>query len=141
MPPSWTDGEIELVAELAYELHLQGKYVDAATIFQGLLDIDPRNVYCLQALAALSLKLGSAHQALEYADRALAFSPAQVNALACRCEANVQLNRFEDAQRDLELMKQLRAQAQVARLAMRIAGAEKFSSKALPDATSRELDR
>ena len=141
MPVPWTNAEIELVAERAYELHLQGKHSDAAIIFEGLLAIDPRNVYCLQALAALSLKLGSLEDALEYADRALAFSPDCVEALACRCEVNVLLSRFAEAQQDLELMKHLRAGTHVARLDMRIASAENSSSNLLPDATSRELNR
>ena len=141
MSVPWTDAEIELVAERAYELHLQGKYLDATTIFNGLLAIDPRNVYCLEALAALSLKLGLAENALDNANRALAFSPGRVEALACRCEANLLLNRFAAAQQDLELMKQLRANAHVARLAMRIASAGKFLSNSLPDTTSQEVGR
>ena len=138
---SWSNGEIELVADLAYQLHLQGKHVDAATIFEGLLAIDPRNIYCLEALAALSLKIGSAEDALEYANRALAFSPKQLEALACRCEANVLLNRFAEAQQDVESLEHLGAKAHSARLTMRIANAKKFSPDLLPDATSRELDR
>ncbi|HEX4772171.1 MAG TPA: hypothetical protein VH351_15150 [Bryobacteraceae bacterium] len=141
MAVPWTNAEIELLAERAYQLHLQGKHSDAVIIFEGLLAIDPRNVYCLEALAALSLKLGSSEDALEYAARALAFSPDRVEALACRCEANVRLNRFAEAQQDLESMKQLRAKAPVARFTMRIASANNSSSNLLPDATSRELDR
>lgn len=141
MPATWTNGEIELVAERAYQLHLQGKHADAAIIFEGLLAIDPRNLYCLEALAALSLKLGSAEKALQYADRALALSPRQLEALACRCEANILLNRLAAARQDLDSIKQLRAKAHAARLSLRIANAEKFSSNLLPDATSRELDR
>jgi predicted Zn-dependent protease len=141
VPVTWTNAEIELVAERAYQLHLQGKHSDAAIIFEGLLAIDPRNIYCLEALAALSLKSGSAEDALGYADRALAFAPTQIEVLACRCEANILLNRFAEAQQDLELIKQLGADAQVARLTMRIAHAGKFSSNLLPDATSRELNR
>jgi len=138
---TWTNGEIELVAERAYQLHLQGKHVDAAIIFEGLLAIDPRNLYCLQALAALSLKLGSAEKALQYADRALALSPRDLEALACRCEANILLNRLAAARQDLEAINRLRAKSHAARLSLRIAQAEKFSSNLLPDATSPELDR
>jgi predicted Zn-dependent protease len=141
VPASWTIAEFQLVAELAYELHLQGKDHDAAIIFEGLLALDPRNVYCLESLAALSLKLGSAAEALHYADRALQLSPNQVKALACRGEANVLLSRLKEAEDDLESMKQLSAHAQVARLGMRIANAERSSSNLLPDATLRELDR
>lgn len=141
MPASWTNSEIELIAERAYQLHLQGKHRDAAIIFEGLIAIDPRNVYCLQALAALSLKAGSAEQAVEYANRALDFSPGEVDALACRCEANILLRRFADARQDLEAMRRAGAEAHVARLAMRLANAGKFSSNLLPDATSPKLDR
>ncbi len=141
MPVPWTNAEIELVAERAYHLHLQGKHLDATIIFEGLLAIDPRNVYCLEALAALSLKLGSAEDAFEYADRALAFSTDRVEALACRCEANVLLNRFAEAQQDLESIKQLRGETHVERLTMRIASAGRFSANFLPDATSRERNR
>jgi predicted Zn-dependent protease len=141
MAAPWTNVEIELLAEWAYQLHLQGKHSDAAIIFEGLLAIDPRNVYCLEALAALSLKSGSAEDALEYADRALALSPDRVEALACRCEANVRLSRFAEAQQDLEGMKQLREEVPAARFSMRIASAGNSSSNLLPDATSRELDR
>lgn len=128
MPAAWTSTEIELVAERAYHLHLQGKHLDAATIFEGLLAIDPRNLYCLKALAALSLKLGSAESALHYAERALELSHNQVDALACRCEANVLLNRLAAAREDLEAIKQFRAKTHAARLTLRIASAEKNSA-------------
>jgi predicted Zn-dependent protease len=141
MPVSWTDAEIELVAERAYELQLQGKYLDAAALFEGLLAIDPRNLYCLEALAALSLKLGSAENALEYANRALALLPGQVKALSCRCEANLLLNNFAAAQEDFQSMKQPESNVQVARLAMRIANAGKLPPNSLPDTTSQEVDR
>ena len=141
MAAPWSNAEIELVAERAYQLHLQGKDTEAAILFKGLLAIDPRNLYCLNALAALSLKLGSPEQALTYADRALAFSPNQIDALACRCEANIILNRLPEAQHDLESLKRLPARTHVARLGMRLAAAGDFSSNLLPDATSRELER
>ena len=141
MSATWTNAEIDLVAERAYELHLQGKHSDAAIIFEGLLAIDPQNVYCLEALAALSLKLGSPEDALKYADRALHLSPNQVQALACRCEANVVLNRFSEAQQDLESMKRLGAPGHVARLTMRLANAENSSSDLLPGTTSKALYR
>ena len=141
MTTSWTREEIELVTERAYQLHLQGKNSEAFTIFEGLLAIDPNNLYCLEALAALSLSLGSAEQAVEYSSRALAVLPKHVTALACRCEANLLLNRFAPAQQDLESLKQLRAALHVARLTMRINSAVKFPANLLPDATFRELER
>lgn len=135
MPATWTNAEIELIAERAYQLHLQGRHSEAAIIFEGLLAIDPRNVYCLEALAALSIQLGSAPDAMKYANGALAFAPDSVPALACRCEANVLQNRFSEAWHDLELMKSMGAETHVARLTMRIASAEKFALNARSDAT------
>jgi predicted Zn-dependent protease len=135
LPATWTNAEIELLAERAYQLHLQGKHSDASIIFEGLLAIDPRNVYCLQALAALSLRLGSAQDAIQYADRALALAPDSLEALACRCEANVCLGRYSEAHQDLLRLKTMEAKTQVTRLRMRIASAEKFGFRGLPDAT------
>ena len=135
MQATWTNAEIELVAERAYQLHLQGRHSEAAIIFEGLLAIDPRNAYCLEALTALSLRLGSAQDAIKYADRALALVPDNLEALACRCEANILLNRFPDARKDLQAMQSMGAQTHVARLTMRIGSAEKFAFHARPDAT------
>ena len=136
MPAHWSNEEIELLAERAYQLYLQGKNEDARIIFEGLIAIDPRNVYCLEALASLHLLLGSVQLAVDYADRALAFSPRRVNALACRCEGNLRLGRLQPAQQDLEVLAQLRAEAQVARLAIQLANAKKFAVNLLPGATS-----
>jgi hypothetical protein len=41
---SWTADEIQLIAQRAYDLHLQGKNSDAFEIFAGLVAIDPENV-------------------------------------------------------------------------------------------------
>jgi predicted Zn-dependent protease len=141
MPSPWTAEELGLVAERAYQLHLQGRDQEALTIFEGLVTIEPRNVYCLEALAALQLKAGAADRAVDYASRALAFSPRAIDAMACRCEANVMLNRITLAQQDLEMLKGLRANTQVARLNMRINHATKSSKKLLSDATLPPIDR
>ena len=39
----WTEEDIYLVAQYAYELHLEGYNYDAAVIFEGLLAINPDN--------------------------------------------------------------------------------------------------
>lgn len=142
MRSTWTEEEIDLVAERAYQLHLQGRDQEALTIFEGLVTIDPRNVYCLEALASLYLKANAAERAVDYASRALAFSPRAINAIACRCEANVILNRIALAQQDLEMLRGLRANTQVARLNMRITHATRSSQKKLPlNATLPPLHR
>lgn len=138
---AWTDREIELIAERAYQLHLQGRNQDAFVIFEGLLAIDPQNVYCLQALASLYLMFDAPQKAVEYASQALAFSPGHIEALACRCEAYLRLKQFGAAQQDLELLKRSYAPAYVAQLTMRMTSAKRFSTNWLLDATTPELER
>ncbi len=140
MTPAWTDKEIELVAERAYQLHLQGRNQDALIIFEGLHAIDPQNVYCLQALASLNLAFDSPERAAEYASQVLALSPGQIEALACRCEAYLRLGQFEAAQQDLELLKLSYAPAYVAQLTMRLMNAEKYPIDLVSDATLPELE-
>jgi tetratricopeptide (TPR) repeat protein len=141
MSNGWTKDEIDLVAERAYELCQQGKYREAFTIFEGLLAIDTRNVYCLESLAALCLTLGSPESALEYATAALTFSPRSPEALTRRCEAYLLLGRITPAQQDLDVLRQLRVNAQVRRLTLRMANTVKNANNLLPRATIRQIER
>jgi predicted Zn-dependent protease len=122
---SWTADEIQLIAQRAYDLHLQGKNFDALQIFAGLVAIDPQNVYCLDALTALSLALNQPEQALHYASALLRTAPHHTEAIARRCEANIRLHRLEDAQRDLELLKQAGATTHYNRMNMRVDAARR----------------
>jgi predicted Zn-dependent protease len=117
---TWEADEIQLIAQRAYDLHLQGKNADALQIFAGLIEIDPQNAYCLDALTALSLAMDQPEQALQYASALLSTSPHQTDAIARRCEANIRLHRLEDVQRDLELLKQAGAMAHYNRVNMRM---------------------
>ena len=40
--PNWTEEDIYRIAERGHSLHLQGRYREAAVIFQGLIAVDPR---------------------------------------------------------------------------------------------------
>lgn len=141
MSQAWTREEIELVMERAYELCLQGKHQDGFIIFEGLLALDPGNVYCLESMAALSLTMGEPQNAIDYATLALTFAPRQTEALAKRCEANVILGRLGAAQQDLEALRLLRANAHVKRLSLRMAHAGKSQNNLPPRATLRQLER
>jgi len=116
----WTADEIRLIAQRAYDLHLQGKNADAFEIFAGLIEIDPQNAYCLDALTALSLALDRPEQALEYASALLSRSPYHTEAIARRCEANMRLDRIEEAERDLELLEQAGSMVHYNRVKMRL---------------------
>jgi hypothetical protein len=124
---AWTREEFYLVAETAYELHAQGKNADALTIIRGLLAIDPTSIYCLDAAAALLLAIRQPEAALAYASRTLSLSPYYANAIARRCEANIQLRRFQDMQADLDLLKHINMKALYRRIQMRFAVALRAS--------------
>src|SRR6516162_3414987 len=101
----WTAENFHLIAERAYQLHLQGQHGQALTIICGLLALNPGDPYCLDAAAALSLALGQPQDAVQYASLLLDIYPHHSQALARRCEANVLLGRLQEARDDLSLLK------------------------------------
>ena len=120
MNSEWTQEDLYLIASRAYDLYLEGRLEDAAEIFEGLLAIDKGDPYCLEALAAISLALNRPEDAVHYATVLLADWPAHRDALARRCEAHIQLNMRDEAERDLQTLTQLRAFAHQRRLQLRL---------------------
>src|SRR5215831_6503772 len=53
----WSREEIYYIAERAHHLYRQGRFNDAGILFEGLTAIDPDNVYCRKALAAVYMAL------------------------------------------------------------------------------------
>src|SRR5215469_11568070 len=90
----WTPEDVYLIAECGYEFYLEGKIEEARIIFEGLLAIDPSNLYCRDALTAISLSLGRLEDAVTHASELLKQAPTHFDALARRCEAYLQLNRI-----------------------------------------------
>jgi predicted Zn-dependent protease len=132
----WTPEDVFLIAECAYELYLEGKREQAAVIFEGLLAIDPTNVYCRDALTAISLSLGRPEDAVGHASQLLAQVPTHFDALARRCEAYLQLNRVDAAMRDLEALDRVRAESYRQRMTLRVQNANRLL-KAHGDGNSR----
>lgn len=122
----WTPEDVYLVAETAYELYLEGRIQEAATIFEGLLAIAPGNSYCHDAMAAISLSLGRPDDAVRHASEALKLAPTYFDALARRCEAYLQLNRLDAAQRDLAALDRMKAGAHRWRMRLRLEHATAF---------------
>ena len=116
----WTEEDIYLVAQYAYELHLEGYNYDAAVIFEGLLAINPDNTYCRDALAALSLALGRPEDAARRASEVLELRANHADSLARRCEAFLQLERIEDAKSDLEALRRMNAVSHSNRMQLRV---------------------
>ena len=119
----WTAESFDLIAERAYQLHLQGRHGQALTIICGLLALDPGNPYCLDAAAALSLMLGWPQDALQYASRLLDIYPHHSRALARRCEANLLLGRLHEARNDLNLLQRAGNQELYRQARMRVKAA------------------
>ena len=100
----WTHEEIYLLADRGYALYRQGRYQEAAVIFEGLTALDPLNPYCRTALAAVCLALGDAERAVNELSFLLNLNPADHEARARRCEAYCQLRNWSEARRDLAIL-------------------------------------
>lgn len=61
MLPAWSPKDVYFIAERAYGLYRQGRLREAAVLFEGLVIVDPENVYCRKALTAVCIGLGE-HQ-------------------------------------------------------------------------------
>ena len=116
----WTDDEVYLVAERAYSLYQQGRFREAAIIFRGLTALDPGNIYCRTALAAVSLALGDAQRAVQELSAILAQYPNDADTRARRCEAYCQLRRWDEARKDLEFLQRRGDRTHSQRLAWRL---------------------
>jgi predicted Zn-dependent protease len=127
---SWAPEDFYLIAQRAYELHRQGQHDQALVLVSGLLAINPGNTYCLDAAAALSLALGRPDDAIQYASRVLRISPDHIDAIARRCEANIQLRRFQKVEDDLEFLKHTGREQLYRRIKMRLLAASGISVSA-----------
>ncbi len=116
----WTSEEIYLLAERGYAFYRQGRYEEAAVIFDGLLTLDPLNVYCRTALAAVCLAMGHAQRAANELSVLLERNPADHEARARRCEAYCDLKRWSEARQDLAILQRNGEQNHARRLAWRV---------------------
>jgi predicted Zn-dependent protease len=116
MLADWTEDDVYRIAERAHSLYLQGRYREAAVIFEGLVAIDPSNAYCRNALAALYLLLDEPQRALAELNDLLAREPGNAAARARRCEAWLRLGQPGEARRDLDWLAGGRTHSHAARL-------------------------
>ncbi|MGC2194496.1 MAG: tetratricopeptide repeat protein [Terriglobales bacterium] len=101
----WTSEEIYLLADRGYALYRQGRYAEAAVIFEALTALDPMNSYCRSALAAVCLALGHAQRAVNELTFLLNRNPADHDARARRCEAYCELRNWNEARQDLAILQ------------------------------------
>jgi predicted Zn-dependent protease len=124
----WTREDVYLIAECAYGMYLEGKIDEAAVIFEGLLALDPNNLYCRDALTAISLVLGRPEDAVAHASELLELVPTHFDSLARRCEAYLQLHRIDAAKRDLEALDRIKARSHRRRMSLRFENATRLSN-------------
>ena len=116
----WTNEEIYVLADRGYALYKQGRYQEAAVIFDGLTALDPLNSYCRTALAAVCMALGDVQRALKELSFLLNRNPANHEARARRCEAYCDLGNWSEAREDLEILRRNGERHHVQRLNWRL---------------------
>jgi tetratricopeptide (TPR) repeat protein len=113
---AWKAQDISLVAEKAYLLLQQGRYLEAEVLLEGLLAIDSQNRYCRLALATVCVVQGDLRKAVEQFDLLITFHPNDVEGRVRRCEAYLRLNWLQAAEEDLRWLKRVSGGAEVQRL-------------------------
>jgi tetratricopeptide (TPR) repeat protein len=121
--PGWTEEDIYMIAERAYSLYLQGRYREAAVIFEGLVAADPDNRYCRDALAAVWLAVGEPEKAVEQLTFLLRLRSDDLAARARRLEACLEAGNRTAALADFEVLKDLLPRSEVQRLRFRLEAA------------------
>jgi len=119
----WTNEEIYLLADRGYALYRQGRYQEAAVIFEGLTVLDPSNSYCRTALACICLTLGDPYRAVTELTVVLSRNPSNHDARARRCEAYCELRNWKEAKQDLAVLRRNGERHQVRRLTWRLEAA------------------
>jgi tetratricopeptide (TPR) repeat protein len=89
------------IAQVGYRLLNSGKLEQAREIYQGLVAADPFDSVFHCHLAALHLRAGETDEALKSFTAALNFNKANVDALAGRGEAYLNLGQIAEAIKDL----------------------------------------
>ena len=117
----WNEEALYAISERAYLLHTEGRFRESLTLFEGLLEIDPENLYLRDAISAVYLTLDEPREAIRYASGVIASSPDHTNAFLRRCEAYLRLGMSSEAERDVEKLKDLGALGAARRMEMRLA--------------------
>lgn len=96
---NFSEDEIYVIAQRAYELALQGAHDDAAVLLEGLIAINSNDGYAAATLAAVRLKQGRAADAVELLEQRRREEPRDAKAGLLLVETYVDLGRLADADR------------------------------------------
>ena len=136
-PGGWNDHAAYMVSERAYLLHTEGRFGESLALFEGLLEIYPDYLYYRDAVSALHLSLGNPSEAVRYASSVIASAPTYTNAFVRRCEGYLLLGMGEEAKRDLERLKDLRAYGPARRMEMRLMTVRKMQMEKASQGTNK----
>ena len=103
----YSDDELYAIAHQGYYFLMQGKNAAARTVFEGLVAIDPRNIYYYRALGVIYHKLGDAERALRQFTYATRVAPQHPAAYVNRAEVYIATGRLREALRDLRYVNGL----------------------------------
>ena len=116
---SWPAEFSYLVRERAYLLQGVERYQEALALFEGLLELDPDDMYCRDAVSALFLATGNPEEAIRHASIAISAEATSAVSFMRRCEGYLRLGRFTEAEQDLRALEDLHATSFAARMRMR----------------------
>lgn len=116
----WTDQDVFLVSDRAYSLASQGRYREAAILFEGLMEVAPENRYCVQALAACRAALGDTDGVLRILDSAVRRWPDDQELRARHCEALLDAGEVERARSEYARLGNRADSARGRRLRLRL---------------------
>ena len=116
----WSDYSASVVMDRAHLLHSVGRYHEALALFEGLLEIDPSDLYCRDAVSALYLAIREPEEAIRHASLVIEADPTHVWALSRRCEGHLRLGMIAEAERDLRRLQELKATRHALRMQMRL---------------------
>lgn len=116
------------ISERAFLLYTEGHFEDSLTLFDGLLEMYPENLYYRDSVSALHLALGHPTEAVEQASILIDADSTYANAFMRRCEGYLRQGLFSEAKRDLESLEKLGATLYAKRMELRIRVAERTLS-------------
>jgi Flp pilus assembly protein TadD len=90
------------LAEMGYQLFLQGRNSEAQKIFEGLIVLNPYDGYFHSVLGSIFARSGQADKAVQEYSIAINLDPKDPQVLVNRAELNLQKGQFEDALNDLK---------------------------------------
>lgn len=89
------------MAEIGYQLFLQGKNKEAATIFEGLIVLNPYDGYFHSVLGSIWARSDQSDKAIGEYSIAINLSPKDPQVLVNRAELLLKKGKFEDGLKDL----------------------------------------